>query len=517
MRKLSIHPILFALYPVIAMYAFNMGQARLADTLRAAVFLPICAVILMCLLRLVIKDFPRAGLLTSLSFMLFFSYGHLINRLISSRFEPFLEKAPWLIAVIYSIVFLLGIYLIVFRIKSIGELTFSLNVMGLVLLILPLYSIISFKLENPAPTQADFIAATGESTQAITPGLDMPDVYYIIADGYARSDVLSSLYQLDNTEFTDFLESRGFYIASASHANYDQTALSVSSAMNFDYLDGYVDQLGVDSQNRDVLYNAIGHSRLRQALEAAGYAIVDVNSGNPITQIKDADYYLTPSRSQIVNYFERELLAGSVIGRVVENDLVEQYRARMLNEFELGADLEWIASPKFIFIHFIAPHPPFVFDAEGNPVEPPELVMRDGSRYPGTREDYINGYRQQVIFINDRLETMIDAILSAYESPPVIILQGDHGPGAYLDWSSNENSCIFERTAILNAYLIPGVGPELLYPEITPVNSFRIVLNTLLGTDYALLPDNVYMPTWDMPYDFIDVTEEADSCSPITR
>jgi hypothetical protein len=515
MRKLVIHPVLFSLYPVIAMYAFNMGQARLTDTLRASLILPACALIVMLLLCLVLKDLHKAGLLTSLTFLLFFSYGHLVNRLSSSRLGPLLEKTPWLIATIYTLVFIFGVYLIVAGLKQAGELTFALNVMGLVLLVIPLSAIISFTLENPAPTQASFLPATEEPAQSANPVSDLPDIYYIIPDGYARGDVLLNFYQLDNSEFIEFLESRGFYIASASHANYDQTALSVSSTLNFDYLDGYVAELGVDSQNRDVLYNAIDHSRLRQVLEGAGYTIVDVNSGNPITQIKDADYYLTPSRSLFINYFERELLAGSVIGRVVENDLVEQYRARMLNEFALSADLDWISSPKFVFIHFVAPHPPFVFDADGNPVDPPELVMRDGSRYPGSREDYIQGYRQQLLFINNQLETMIDSILSEYVSPPVIILQADHGPGAYLDWSSAENSCIVERTAILNAYLLPGFKSNGLNPEITPVNTFRLVLNTYLGMDYEILPDRIYMPSWDRPYDFIDVTEQDESCKTI--
>jgi hypothetical protein len=513
MRKLVIHPILFAFYPVITLYAFNMGQARLADTLRAAITLPICALIIMLLLRLAIKDLSRAAILTSLIFMLFFSYGHLVNRLSSSRLGALLERMPWSIAVVYAIILVTGLYLVLFRIRDGREFTFALNIMSLVLLIFPIYSIVSFNLANPSPSQADFIPVTDEPKLSLVKKPDLPDIYYIIPDGYARQDVLASLYDLDNSKFLDFLESRGFYVASASHANYDQTALSVASSLNYDYLDGYARKLGIDSQNREVLYNAISHSRLRQILEEVGYTIVDINSGSPITQIKDADYYLTPSRSQLINYFERELLAGSIIGRVVENDLVEQYRARMLNELEMGGNLDWIDSPKFVFIHLLAPHPPFVFDADGNPIDPLEFIMSDGSRFPGSRDDYIHGYRQQLLFMNSQLEKMIDAILSEHESTPVVILQGDHGPGAYLDWSSVEDSCILERTAILNAYLIPDIDPDVLYTGISPVNSFRVVMNAVLGTNYTMLPDRTFMPTWDLPYDFIDVTGRDESCT----
>jgi len=513
MRKVILHPFLFAAYPVIALFAFNMGQSRLTDAVRALVILPVMAGALLALFSLLLKDKGRAGMLVSLIFLLFFSYGHLLNRLSSTRFGPFFDRVPWLIAVIYAIIFLVGSFFIITRIKNGLTFTFALNVMGLVLLVIPLYSITAFNLANPAPTQAAFIPSFEEPQQNVTDQPELPDIYYIILDGYAREDVLAELYDLDNSQFLDFLETRGFYVAAASHANYDQTALSVSSTLNFDYLDGYARELGIDSRNRDVLYNAIAHSRLRQAREGAGYTIVDVNSGSPITQIKDADYYLTPSRSQLVNYFERELLAGSIIGGVVENDLVKQYRARMLNQFKMGANLEWIPSPKFVFIHFLVPHPPFVFSADGRPVEPIEFIMSDGSRYPGSHDDYIRGYREQLLFTNDKMETMIDAILAQYSTPPVILLQSDHGPGAFLDWASIENSCIVERTAILNAYLIPDLPPDTLYPEITPVNSFRVVMNTVLGTDYALLPDLSYMPTWDMPYDFLDVTDRDESCS----
>jgi len=517
MRKVVLHPFLFAAYPVIALYAFNMGQSRLADALRAFVLLPLLAGIVLVLLKLILKDWGRAGLLTSLGFLLFFSYGHLVNRLSTTRFGPFLGQQPWFIAAAYGLIFVIGVYVIAFRMKNSGELTLVLNGMSIVLLVLPVYSIMLFSYANRAPSQTSFLPTNSEPTQTITPGPMLPDIYYIIPDGYARQDVLNDLYELDYSAFINYLESKGFYVADSSHSNYDQTALSVASSLNFDYLDAYAATLGKESQNRDPLYNAIDHSRLRQALEQAGYTFVDVNSGNPITQIKDAPYYLTPSRSLLVNYFEREILAGSIIGTVVESDITEQYRARLLNEFELGADLSWIASPKFVFIHIVAPHPPFVFEAKGNPVTPPELVMRDGSRYPGTREDYLKGYREQLLFINHQLEFMIDSILSHSATPPVIVLQADHGPGAYLDWSSADNSCIIERTAILNAYLLPEVNEDVLYPEITPVNTFRLVLNTYLGTDYPLLKDSTYMPTWDMPYDFIDVTEKDESCTVLIK
>ncbi len=191
LNQAVVHPVLFALYPVIALYAFNMGQSRMADAIRAFIFLPVLAGMVLALLKLIMKDWGRAGLMTSLIFLLFFSYGHLVNRLSSTRFGPFLEQFPWLIAAIYTVIFLVGGYIIGLKLRSAGGLTLALNGVGVVLMLLPLYSILSFSFINRAPSQPDFLPATREPDQVITPRANLPDIYYIIPDGYAREDVLA--------------------------------------------------------------------------------------------------------------------------------------------------------------------------------------------------------------------------------------------------------------------------------------------------------------------------------------
>ena len=61
--------------------------------------------------------------------------------------------------------------------------------------------------------------------------------------------------------------------------------------------------------------------------------------------------------------------------------------------------------------------------------------------------------------------------------------------------------------SILNAYYFPGGRYEGLYQEISPVNSFRVVLNTFFGAKLPLLPDRSFFSTWTDPYRFIDVTD----------
>jgi hypothetical protein len=107
----------------------------------------------------------------------------------------------------------------------------------------------------------------------------------------------------------------------------------------------------------------------------------------------------------------------------------------------------------------------------------------------------------------------IDGILKNSSNPPIIILQSDHGPGAYFNTSSAEDTCIKERAGILNAYYLPENGVEYLYPSISPVNSFRVIFNTFFEANYALLDDKTYYSSLSLPYTFIDVTNiRSESC-----
>jgi len=117
--------------------------------------------------------------------------------------------------------------------------------------------------------------------------------------------------------------------------------------------------------------------------------------------------------------------------------------------------------PTFVFAHIIAPHPPFVFGPDGEHIDPElQFVLLDGSHLIGnrgiSRDDYVAGYRRQLIFVNSQLQAAVDEILSKSQRPAVIILQGDHGPGSTLDWDNPDNTNLEERLSVLNAYYLPG-------------------------------------------------------------
>jgi hypothetical protein len=189
------------------------------------------------------------------------------------------------------------------------------------------------------------------------------------------------------------------------------------------------------------------------------------------------------------------------------------HRQLTLYTFDTLGEIAAQHSPKFVFVHVLAPHPPFLFGEDGEDTSPRELpyFSTDGSYYQdyyGLTADYLRGYRRQCTFISKLAERAIDDILKNSPEPPIIIVQGDHGPGSRWNCNSSDprDSDLKERMSILNAYYLPGAGSEGLYDGITPVNSFRLVLNNYFGANLELLPDESYLSSVKQPLLFVNVS-----------
>jgi len=130
-------------------------------------------------------------------------------------------------------------------------------------------------------------------------------------------------------------------------------------------------------------------------------------------------------------------------------------------------------------VHILIPHVPYVFAADGSILtDPGYFSMEDAG--PINEEYLQKGYTGEISFINDEMLRIISEILSISDTQPIIVIMGDHGLRG-----SN-------RAKNLLALYFPDRNYQNLYPEITPVNSFRIIFNQFFGTTYALLEDQTF-------------------------
>lgn len=124
-------------------------------------------------------------------------------------------------------------------------------------------------------------------------------------------------------------------------------------------------------------------------------------------------------------------------------------------------------------------------------------------------------YREQLIFTNRKVKEMIESILTNSPQAPIVVLQGDHGPisdrevdrSTELEDGVVEYALVRERFAILNAIYYPDGNYERLYADMTPVNTFRLLLNQHFGATHDRLDDVVYFAP-KSPYRYMNVTVE---------
>ena len=289
--------------------------------------------------------------------------------------------------------------------------------------------------------------------------------------------MLQDLYDFDNQETINFFEDSGFYVANRSKSNYIRTVQSVSSTLNLSYLSNS-EWLAHENQDDFGAYKYfLTNNLVKNQLETLGYQIFVIPNNFGLTQWEGANVF---SKHSFGTPFLWEYLRTTALAHFVYDLPYAAHREQVLDSFELLEDSVDLPGPKFIFAHIISPHPPFVFKEDGSTTQPDRhFNFSDASDLAFPIDYYHSGYLHQLKFINTKIEKTISQILAESKSPPIIIVQGDHGPGSTLNfWDINLNNCHYERMSILNAYHLPDFDYKLLYPEISPVNSFRVIFPT---------------------------------------
>lgn len=499
---------LAAVFPILALLARNVGQAAVSDGLRAGLVSILAAVTVFLAGWLLLKDLYRAALLSLLLTIIVFSYGHVYQTLeglaiagVSLGRHRFLLPA-WLALT------LVGCVLIIRGRPNARRLTPALNLVAIVLVAMPLtiLGVYQLRLERTAVEAA----RSGQPLPSLQDaGEAPPDIYYIILDAYGREDSLRNVFGYDNSGFLESLKAMGFYVADKSRSNYAQTELSLLSSLEMDYLQA----LGHDQCDPCARAPRIRNAATVKALDRLGYSLVALESGYDATEWTDADVYLSRgtssmSRLQLVggiNSLEALLIRTSIGLAIldstdvrpralqpVERGPLDDQRELILFQLDQLGRIPNIPGPKFVFAHIVAPHFPYVLGPSGEAVIPDAALAGEVPSGPQWHDE-ARGYTGQLEYLNKRMLEAVKQILATSARPPVIILQGDHGP-----WVGS----VPVRMQILNAYYLPQEGSSQVNPSISPVNSFRVVLDKYFGAELPLLEDRSYYSPYPRPYDF---------------
>jgi len=516
---LVLHPFLLAVYPVLALLAFNISQVSINTAVRSLILMLAGTTIFFGVLSLLLRDRIRAGLVATLWLVLFSSYGHIYQGLTGVKIGDFILRRHSYLLPIWLIGGAVITVLILRRAAKASNLTRALNIAGVAAVLMAALQIGAYFLRPGGGSHLSPAANAPQVNVQAPQGKSLPDVYYIILDMYTRQDVLQDAFHFDNSEFVDRLEALGFYVATCSRSNYRSTELSISSSLNMDY---YQNLIGEASNPN--LAGWIRQSAVRKAFESAGYASIAFDSGYSPTSVTEAGEYYGSDQSLFnmltyrgANAFEGMLLKSSLgiliydfptkLGlkpQMLLDGAFISHRERIQYTLSTLPELTAQAGPKFVFAHILAPHEPFVFDRDGNFTSRNQPFTLNGDM-EYTTNAYADGYAGQITYLNNRILSIVQQIIANSETPPVIILQGDHG--------SHRTDLEAGDTPILNAYYLPGEAAEMLYPTISPVNTFRVVFNAYLGAGLALLPDKSYLSEYLSPFHFIRSIDPEPGCA----
>jgi hypothetical protein len=482
MKKYPLFVFLLAIYPSLALLTWNFREVDAYVVVRPLLFSISFALILIAISFLFVKNWPKAILVSTVFIIFFFSFGHISLLLEGSAFAAALGGLSRFVTIfLFAIALLTIIFLCRVILRSKKDLTAIyqvLNIISLFLVVSTGFMLMNRYFSGKAGSPVQQSTAPGETAAG-------PDVYYIILDAYGRQDSLKTL-GYDNAAFVSALEDIGFYVASCSRSNYPQTVVSMASALNMGYLWDVIPNQGSDDRNSKPVYAGILHGQVRQVLENRGYRIIAFDSGADWLNWRDADQFVAPPPRSLLSTqldpFEYIFLDTTALHPLMTQPFFLQKKYvhnydRILFALKELPKIAQSEGAKFVYVHMLIPHRPNIFLPDGS-MNLNTDYYKKGVGEGINRQYDIEGYINNTKFVNSRLPNVVREILANSKTPPVIIIQADHGyqlPAIRFD--------------ILNAYFFPNQNYAALYPEISPVNTFRVVFNTYFAGNYPLLKD----------------------------
>ena len=524
------HPFLIAFFPIIAIYSVNIGLIQLEQFILPTLLIVVSAFLFFLCLKYILKNGKKAALIVSLAFIIFFSFGHVYNMLNQVSIGDTNFGSNRILLPIFTILFGIGSFLIIKTKRTLDNATSIVNTISVVFIavIVVMVGIETFGCDEClierntswyfdffSDEKIDFSPYFEAHSFSISESDSLPNVYFIILDGYPTNDVLKKHVNFDNSEFTNLLKQRGFNVAENSHANYSFSGPSISATMNMNYINFLADEFGENSRDYNPIlgkdFGLYADNQVIKNFKLMGYKVIKIGSAATyLHKLPLAD--LSPCY-KIIHLMDNRLLdavgSTSMIGYFIERWAEEQQRQIILCDFEeLPKISSYFEEPVFVWSHIMLPHFPLIFGPNGEPITPGKsLLTMNHPEFTDSSWDVKTQFKHQIQFANKKSIEFIDKILEN-EKQAIIIIQSDHGSGFGINLQDPVDDDVFQKLSNLNAIYFPDEKHrEMLTDDRTNVNTFRIVFNSYFGSDYEMLEDRIYWGlSYKKPFWFKDVT-----------
>ncbi|MEO8018796.1 MAG: sulfatase-like hydrolase/transferase [Pseudomonadota bacterium] len=363
--------------------------------------------------------------------------------------------------------------------------TFCFIVVGVTLVML----VNQITMRQPTVTEQDYIASPIAVKAARLPGLN---VYYIILDAYAGNRGMNQTMGFDNSVFFQRMVERGFVDASTESSNYLRTVQTLGGIFALDYplSDNPLSWKNLGAMYPEVFERETAPPLIRR-LHSMGYtawhsATVWGGCSHRHLECLGLELIVAP------DFVTQAFLGPTPIGRPLMK-LAAQENDTFLSVTSRLPALMASEKPFFIFAHNMAPHPPFVVDAQCR-----RRPWEDKNWNDWLAEDR-DAYLGAVKCVNVQVERMVDVIIRA-DPNALIVLQSDHGTAFTVDWEAPmaqwSAASIRERSSYLNLIRAPQDCRQWLNRPIGQINTARFVVACLEGRAPDYLPEHTYLSTY---------------------
>ena len=523
-KSKKIHPILVAIFPILIIYSQNIGRVEIGE-----LFLPVIIIVgltigLYYFLKSILKNENKSAIIVTLILITLFSYGHiyyLLNDVMIDEFD--IGKNRYLIPA-FGLALGISIFFIIRARRVFDNATSILNVISIVFIIVAISNVALVGAEITSCDECsnqelfyetrDFSGYFETHKFSISENQELPDVYYLVLDEYARNDALVEYHDFSNHELTEFLENKGFHIAKNSFANYPMSVQSIPATMNMDYINFLADEIGTEVRNYKPLneknYGLYPNNMVIKNFKEMNYKIITFNTfalhlhENPLSDetFCHRDKFLLDNR--LVDVLARTSIFGYYVERWAEGELRQVTLCAFENFGNAGNVFD---EPVFVWAHIMLPHPPWVFGPNGEEITPGKpLLITDNPEFRDSGWEPKRQYIQQVQFANKKTIEAVENILENNKNA-IIIIQGDHGTAWETNWMEPSKDDAWQRLRNFDAIYFPDENKRVqLNDDRTLVNTFRIVFNSYFGSDYEMLENKMYWGWNAKPYYFEDVT-----------
>jgi hypothetical protein len=473
MKRMRLFPFLFALHPIVATYIQIDGTYPILSVAIVSLFLLGCTFMLYLALM---RFFDRDRVAMALSAFWIWSFSYSSFRSIAGPYIPYGWGEKFLMPA-WFVVFAVACLFILNKRGTSKTLNQYFTALAILLILFALWPPSRDTRGEFKPTPVLDLKTFRDEVKALPDSL--PDIYYILADAYPSPSALKDVLDFDDSGFVGFLREKGFFVADRSHSNYPFTLLSLSSTLNMQYLP-MKSQAGESFDldcNVKSLSNSIRESLAIKYLAIQGYQFVDLSIW-PELEEKSAYHF---DHNYFLDRFAMELMHKTVLSTPIVENVIVGLEERKMDRMKLHAlaEIPKISTPTFTYVHLYGPHYPYVLDEKGATLG---LVTR---MFQSWGDEIL--FRNQLAFVNQQLRGAVEQILEQSRRPPIIILQGDHGP-PIADQTRNL------RMSILNAFYMPGVKMDSVSRQISPVNNFRLLFNRYFDAHLDLLENKHFYP-----------------------